>query len=508
MVSEPLLKRTDLLPLAHEELARRAAQASIFPFLLLLVAGAFTPLFREHPSLSAGFTLLLAGAGSLRISWSLSFRIRYPAAPALWLRWFRIGAFSVAVTWAAFTICVLLMYGEAWTVWFVLMLTAGLAAGASISLAPDVFTQRSYMILLLAPAGTYAVLRGTESGVAFTLAIAAFLAFLMVQGEIQASHFWQSLADQARLREQAEELQRRSAYLDALVQNSPLAIVSLDEAGHIRLCNPAFEHLFQHTAAEVLGKRLDEYFPSSETEAAELTKRVLQGEAVHVTARRQRKDGSEVDVEIHAVPLMLEGRRVGLHALYEDITERKRAEAELLAAREVLRDQSLRDVLTGVWNRRGILDILNAELARTQRTGVPLAVLLLDLDHFKRINDTHGHAGGDETLRETTRRLSVAVRASDFLGRYGGEEFIVVAPACDEQGARHLAERIGNALRDELIMLPTGGIHVTLSAGVAIATSQVPAEELIHEADQALYRAKAAGRDCFELAVPQAPRAT
>ena len=111
-------------------------------------------------------------------------------------------------------------------------------------------------------------------------------------------------------------------------------------------------------------------------------------------------------------------------------------QAELARTREVLRTQALHDVLTGLWNRRAILDALERELARARRGSLPVAVALLDLDHFKRVNDTYGHAAGDSVLKEAAARMAGTVRPYDPIGRYGGEEFLVILPGCDEAGAQ------------------------------------------------------------------------
>lgn len=179
-------------------------------------------------------------------------------------------------------------------------------------------------------------------------------------------------------------------------------------------------------------------------------------------------------------------------------------QAELMAAREVLRVQSIelreqaeKDTLTKLWNRRSILEILERELARIQRQDTPLSVLMLDLDHFKSINDTHGHLAGDEVLRETGRRLKAAVRQYDSVGRYGGEEFLVVMPGCGPLDIDNQAER----LRLSLCQVPmkVGDLELTVTGSFG-ATFALPAyhalqHDLIKAADQALYRAKRAGRN-------------
>jgi diguanylate cyclase (GGDEF)-like protein len=170
---------------------------------------------------------------------------------------------------------------------------------------------------------------------------------------------------------------------------------------------------------------------------------------------------------------------------------------ELIAAREAMRYQATRDFLTGAWNHRAIMEILERELARTHREGTSLGVILGDLDHFKKINDTHGHRAGDAVLRETARRMEVGMRPYDYLGRYGGEEFLVVVPGGDHESTARLAERLRQRLASEPIFHEDQSIRVTGSFGVAVRTGQeaVRLHTLLDEADKALYRAKRQGRN-------------
>jgi diguanylate cyclase (GGDEF)-like protein len=179
-------------------------------------------------------------------------------------------------------------------------------------------------------------------------------------------------------------------------------------------------------------------------------------------------------------------------------------EDHLVEAREVLRFKASHDALTGVWNRGAVLELLQRELWRTEREGGSLAVMLVDLDHFKNVNDTLGHVCGDDVLRETARRISQAVRSYDLVGRYGGEEFLVLLPGCDRAAGEERAVRLCAAVAGAPFETTGGQTRVTLSAGV-ISTADAPASDpvtLLRAADAALYRAKAAGRNRVELALP------
>lgn len=173
---------------------------------------------------------------------------------------------------------------------------------------------------------------------------------------------------------------------------------------------------------------------------------------------------------------------------------------QLITAREELRIQATHDLLTGLWNHTSILDIVQVELERAQRQHTPLGLVMGDLDHFKSINDTYGHPAGDAVLREVARRMHSVVRPYDSVGRYGGEEFLVVIPACDLVDARHQAERLRASVRGQPIALGEASLPVTISLGVA-ATGEPKStdpESLLRAADAALYLAKRNGRDRVE----------
>ena len=182
---------------------------------------------------------------------------------------------------------------------------------------------------------------------------------------------------------------------------------------------------------------------------------------------------------------------------------------QLLRAREALREQATHDGLTGLLNRVALLETLQAECARANREQEPLAVLLIDVDHFKRVNDTHGHLAGDAVLREAARRMKATVRRYDTVGRYGGEEFLIVIPGSEPLTARAEAERIREVFAAEPFIAALESLNVTCSIGVA--SRMVPetgdSKALIREADVAMYSAKGQGRNRVEVFTPELPDA-
>jgi diguanylate cyclase (GGDEF)-like protein len=192
-----------------------------------------------------------------------------------------------------------------------------------------------------------------------------------------------------------------------------------------------------------------------------------------------------------------------------DIRRKTGAAAALLgvALRNVqlfaeVRDNSVKDVLTGCFNRAHTLEILDGELARARRSNAPLSVVMFDVDNFKKINDAHGHASGDSVLAAVGQRIRHVLRRSDVRCRYGGDEFLVILPETGEAGAL----RVGEWLRTEIEQIQVSSperVKPTISVGVATAHSgEMTGAALVDRADRALYEAKAAGRNCVRAAAP------
>ena len=174
---------------------------------------------------------------------------------------------------------------------------------------------------------------------------------------------------------------------------------------------------------------------------------------------------------------------------------------QLLAAHEELKNKASHDSLTRLWNRGAVLELLERELARCSREGVPLSVVMCDLDHFKRVNDNLGHLAGDAVLREAAERLRAALRQSDLLGRYGGEEFLVVLPNCDVNEGMQAAERLRAAIGETPFALAEAPLSLTISLGVAATDVKraVSTHHLLHAADTALYRSETRrSRNCTQ----------
>src|ERR1700722_1908251 len=173
---------------------------------------------------------------------------------------------------------------------------------------------------------------------------------------------------------------------------------------------------------------------------------------------------------------------------------------KLVSANSALQFVASHDFLTGAWNRSEIVAFMQRELARARRDSTAVGIVLVDVDHFKKVNDGFGHETGDIVLKEVTQRLTCSLREYDGVGRYGGEEFLLVIPGCDLATTVRRANQIRELVSTKPIVTPHGSVTVTVSMGATTAQSSTNSELLLREADSALYQAKRNGRNRVEEA--------
>ncbi len=215
-----------------------------------------------------------------------------------------------------------------------------------------------------------------------------------------------------------------------------------------------------------------------------------------------RQDGRDLWVRVIARAVTeVDSQVIYYEGAIEDITE-------IRAAQAALEELAIRDSLTHIYNRRHFLEVTKREIARASRFNHATSLLLIDIDHFKAVNDTHGHLVGDQVLRDVVLRLKENLRQSDVLARYGGEEFIVLMPETNAIQAWYGAERLRRVVGDRPFTIGKDNLAVTISVGVTSwlpCLSLPPLESLVDQADQALYRAKQNGRDRTETLLVQPP---
>lgn len=321
---------------------------------------------------------------------------------------------------------------------------------------------------------------------------------------------------------QIEEQLRISEERHRLLADHAIDVIwTMDLDGTFTYLSPSIIGLRGYTADELKRMPLEATFTPASwaiVQAGLTTARAKVQAGLPVDFRAEleelRKDGSIVWTDVRATGIYgRDGRFIELLGVTRDISERKRYEAELNQAREAaetanralqganteLQHLATTDRLTGIWNRLYFDEAVDAEIERANRYGEPLSLLLFDIDHFKAINDTHGHLLGDQVLIELTRRVRQHLRSGDVLARWGGEEFVALLPHTRAEDALHLAEKLRGLIAEE--PFPAVG-QVTSSFGVAQFQPSETIDLLLTRVDDALYAAKDGGRNQVRLAPP------
>lgn len=329
--------------------------------------------------------------------------------------------------------------------------------------------------------------------------------FVVVTGLVLFSVLYRQLTkDRLLLRlqhSQRRALRQREHQLTVLMDNLPgMAYRSLyDDQYTMLFVSGGCERLTGYTAEELINNRLVAYADllddaDSERVAGEVAKAIREGRSFSVEYTITRKDGQRICVWERGCSVDVAQERTILEGIMLDISDRKALEMEL-------EQLATTDPLTGLLNRREFGRVLEHELERSTRYRHPMAVLWIDFDHFKEVNDTWGHAAGDKVLCAVTGLLEDSVRSVDSVARFGGEELVIVLPEMNVDGAYETAERLRNRVRKTPIMLDTGEeVRITLSLGVAVyPVHGTTAAELCAAADKAMYQAKSQGRDCVAM---------
>jgi diguanylate cyclase (GGDEF)-like protein len=274
---------------------------------------------------------------------------------------------------------------------------------------------------------------------------------------------------------------------DTLVERMRDGVVVLDRRKRIIDFNPAAREILNLSNTATPGKFLGRALPA------------LHQFVIHLTETPNAKAEVSLDVlgmpsryEVSATPLYDNlGSLTGYLVILRDVTEQKRIE-------EKLHQMALTDYLTGVLNRRAFFELAGPEMERGRRYNHPLAFVLMDVDNFKKVNDTYGHLTGDKVLQEMARTCQQSLREVDRFARYGGEEFVVMLPETDLEGARQTAERLRGLIENTVVNTRQGPVKITASMGVVIfhpSDQFITLDRLLGQADQALYQAKRLGRN-------------
>lgn len=319
--------------------------------------------------------------------------------------------------------------------------------------------------------------------------LAAF-AFHQRQTAYKEAAMRRTQALETNLRFAREEQAHR--FIDSIIDATPDPISVIDRRHRWIIVNDAFCEFMGRSREELIGKTEHDFLPKEQADAA-----FERDERVFTTGQMDLSDGFLTDasgakrwVQTKKIRLIAANGEELIVAAIRDITEQK-------ALQERLEYQAQVDYLTGLPNRRHFLELAELELARTLRSGIPFAVLMLDIDHFKKINDTYGHKIGDMVLQKLGEVCKDTLRDIDVVGRWGGEEFAVLLPGSDGDQAMEVAERLRQAIAETKMSLERGlPLQITVSIGVVpLKRKDANIDTLLNEADQALYAAKRAGRN-------------
>ncbi len=284
------------------------------------------------------------------------------------------------------------------------------------------------------------------------------------------------------------------------------AVYTVDHAGIISYWNSSCARITGYSSQEMVGQplaytsfaRTDDTDQSSSAERGGIQIVLETGMPGTWKGFIRRKNGQRIPVESHISPFRDEnGQLLGAIEIFRDIS----SHVALEDAHRQLLHISRRDQLTGLYNRSAIHELLKAEIERGRRYQQPLSVVMVDIDHFKRINDLYGHEAGDKVLAKFGAIFKHNLRKPDVVGRWGGEEFLVVAPGSDGVAAGHMGERIRQFIRE--IPEPDVPERITASFGVSEFEPGQTLDQLLYVADMALYQAKRTGRDRVVVGSPE-----
>ncbi|MCB1806614.1 MAG: diguanylate cyclase, partial [Candidatus Competibacteraceae bacterium] len=306
-------------------------------------------------------------------------------------------------------------------------------------------------------------------------------------------HYFISQIQDIQTRKQAEHaLAESEERYRTLYKRTPAMLQSINHEGQLINVSNHWLTMMGYAREDVIGHKVSEFLTEKSIQYAKkqiLPEFLRTGYCQDVPYQFLKRNGEIIEVLASAIAERDgEGRIVRSLAVLVDVTERKRLEAELIRLARV-------DTLTGTWNRGYFVTLLDVEIKRARRHQTPLSILLCDIDHFKRINDSYGHPAGDSALCHFVAAAQKILRESNYLGRWGGEEFVVVLPETPLAGAKQAAERLRQHIATLSVVQGVHCFSFTVSIGIGVLRETDTVDTIIARADQALYTAKDSGRN-------------
>lgn len=305
------------------------------------------------------------------------------------------------------------------------------------------------------------------------------------------------LSDITQQKKAEEALRESEERMKAILIATPDPIALYNNKGEPEYLNPAFVDLFGWTIDELRGKQIP-FVPDDQKKITSEKLQALYGSVnkVQFETKRYTKQGDNISVIVSASCIKsLKGEISKLVVILTDITEQKLAKEELNLLNLKLTHEATHDFLTATLNRRAIIENLTNELIRAQRRDSTLSIGLCDIDHFKQVNDTYGHHAGDDVLCGFVKAIKNILRPYDLLGRYGGEEFLIIVPDSFGSVEENIYERIRAEIAENKIKTKSGEIGITISIGVTNSKKNNSVDAMLTSADAALYKAKENGRN-------------
>lgn len=473
----------------------RASKPAIITGLLLGLVLVFAEHNISNPKMIITWFILLLAVSLLRIGLLSSYQHNPDTALATLkrrLRNIRIGTFVSGIIWGSIGV-LLFTTNDIQHLIFLLFILAGLTAGNTVSNASDLFSSIGFSVLALSPITLYLFLDGTDQFLYMGISLILYFGLLLIISRYINANMTQQMRYQIRL-EHSENTLRY------LLKMSPIAVrIAKNEGQEVIFANEAYAHLIHADIADVIGKNPKNYYADQE-KYHEIVSQIKNNEIIYNQLVELSVNAKTIWVLASYMPIEFEGEHCVLGWFY-DITKEKNLQTKLMEHSQQLEYIAHYDALTGLPNRILESDRLQQGIIQTQRRGDHLAVFYLDLDGFKHVNDSYGHAVGDQLLINLAVRMKQALREGDTLCRLGGDEFVaILADLNDVSDAMPIIHRLLDAASRPIQL---GALVVQVSASIGVTfypqEEEVNGDQLIRQADQAMYIAKQSGKNRYHI---------